>query len=292
MKPSKSRNKGDLKGREKLNGKRIPRPMGLTYQILSLKNKETGTINTEQLEEVKRKIVEQWSSSGMILNGKIYTLEQLASYLNMETNRVYKYMWGAMKKVGKVIERKDAGDLAREIFGIALKKTTEIGALSLHQVQILMGDQDGHYKPFLSSAVNQALGNLNATQAPLLALLRTLTEKQETNIIFNTNNTLINNQTINQEGAMKIISAQQQSMLEAPNMADSALAIIAQSGTLPDINPRTQDVGTITKIKYFEGAHPGIPNEANPSKSHDHLGRREVKEKVWDKAEDSDEFKA
>lgn len=252
---------------------RIPRPLGLTLNLIQARKQE------KNLDEVRRVVVEQWTSSGMKLNGKNYSVEQLASYLATDPDYIMENMWKAMRKVGKLIDSKDAGEIARDLFSWAFKNGLEITALTRQQTDTLLRSQGDKYVPFLSSAVNQSLGNLNATQSSILSLIKVLTDKQETNILINNNNLTTTNQFLTNAAALKLIDADQKSMLELPEMADIKVSITE----LPDIDPNTQNLADITKLKVFEPTNP-MPNPIT------HSNRREVKEHILDVIEDEEDF--
>lgn len=241
----KRKNKGDLKDREKLQGIRIPRPMGLTLQLSQSHKKQ------EELLNIKIRVIEQWTTGGMRLNERTYSLEQISQYLNMQPSIVMKYMWKSMNKMGNIFNTKDSNEQARVIFSYCLKLGLEISSEMANQVQILSRSQAGQYKPFLSSAVNQALANWNSSQSPLLALLKTLTDKQQTNILINNQIQQNTHQHVTSDEAIKIINSKVPSMLEDPIMASNKIATYAESLSLPDLNPNTQNIALITKPKLL-----------------------------------------
>lgn len=278
-------------------GLRIPRPLGLTLKTRELTNiKDTDQYN-QKLLYTKIALIEQWTSNGFMLNGITTTQEDLSNYLNLPIALIVKYMWKAMEKMGRIWNKgPELEEKARALFSIALKKGLEIQSLGTQQVAILMGSQAGEYKAFISATVNQALANLNATQAPIHKMLEMITSK--TNPMF-TFNTLIGTPqghgqgtgtplSLNQEGAMRIINEGHPSMLEDPLLASSLIEKYRQAGLLPDTNPRTQNVGEICAYKLFDD---GDGNKDEDGRITSHENRRKVMEGVVD-IEDADMFKA
>lgn len=264
------RNKGTIKNKESLT-KRVPRPLGLTLALSEYHQKSINNQEANQaLLSIKIRLIEQWTTNGMRLNERIYTLQQISQYLNLPPSIVMKYTWKAMAKMGKVLNYEDHVGITRDLFSNCLFLGTESHALAAQQVSILMRSQGDKYKPFISGSVNQAIGNLIQSQNPLQSLLKLLMEKQELNPLVGTqNNTL--HLHVTQSEAMKIINSKQPSMLENPIMADQVLAGVS----LPDISPRTQDIKEISRPKLL-----------NPSQPLTHENRREVYEKL----EDEDQF--
>lgn len=278
-------NQANTNIKQKAQPRRIPRPLGITARIQSAsKNKETYQ---DELKLIQKSIVETWTSAGMRLNDRTVTMEQLKNFTGLTDKAIDKYMWGAMNKMGKVMERKEIGQIAREVFGMAFKKSLEIGAQIQDQVAILSARQGSQYVPFLTSALNQALANLNQSQTPLHNLLRMLTDKADVNILnyTNINNNGASTVFLNHEAAMKLIQENQQSMLEDPHLATAQIEKYKSAGLLPDINARTQNVAELTKPKIF--LNPAL-TKADPIK---HENRREA-EVGPIRIEDAEEFTA
>lgn len=256
-------------------GTRVPRPFGTTLALIQYHQKQnkdngkepiqntntnTNTNIEEELLMIKKRVIDQWSSNGMVLNNKVMSMNDMVQYMNLPESVIYKYMWKAMGKLGKVFNFDKGNDIARAIFGMVAKKSFESSALLEEQAKILMRAQGGEYKPYISQTVNQALMSLNNAQAPMIQLLKMLTEKTTTNIFIGT--PVVNPEeslALNTDGAIKLIHENSQSMLDEPRLALPHIT----SQTLPDINPRTQDVGLITQYK------PPIPtNPIHPAAVH------------------------
>jgi hypothetical protein len=271
---------------------RIPRPLGTTARMYALKKTEQTdkVLAAEEYREIQRSIVESWASNSMRLNDRTYTIEQLKQYTGCTDKEIDKYMWRAMGKMGKVMEKKEVGQMARVLFSEVLKKSLEIQALTADQVAILASQQGSAYVPFLTSALNQALANLNSTQGPMMGLLKMLTEKHDTNIIYNTqiNNNGTSQTFLNAEAAMKLIQSNEKSMLEDPHLAQEQVEKYKLAGLLPDINARTQNVGELTKPKFF--LNPAeVKDTPSPTSRHEDRREAEVGPILL---EEEDDFKA
>jgi len=273
---------------------RVPRPLGLTLQMRHLNqgtNNPSNPKKQEELTKIKIALIEQWTSAGMMLNGVTYTMEQLSNYLNMNMELITKYMWKCMGKMGKVLEKgPELEEKTRAIIFMSLKKILENQALSAQQVQILMDSQQGEYQPFISSTVNQALANLNASQAPLHKLIELMSPRANTNL--NINNNIQNNvpgsgsgtTALTTQAALILIKENGASMLEDPLLAMPQIEGYAKAGLLPDINPNTQPIKQITALKVFDDG------KGNKDLDH-HLNRRQITENIVD-IENEDDFKA
>lgn len=274
---------------------RIPRPRGLTLLSQSLnKNKETKDNQALQLI-LKKQILKQWVAQGMQLNGIVYSIDEMGIYLGLPTEYITNQCFEAMRQVGNLWIGEKGEENARAIFSQSLIKGLEIQALSHHQVQILMASQGGEYRPFISATVNQALANLNSTQAGIHSLLKMLTEKQSTNIILNQYNTSNTQEVhITSEEALAMINGNKPSMLADPLLADEQILKYQKAGLLPDINARTQDASEWSKPKHFTNPllTTGTPSPSESPTKSSHHDRRERSENVIDIVEDEDEFKA
>lgn len=272
---------------------RVPRPLGLTLQLRTINKQEN---NGEELRRIKIALIEQWTSGNMMLNEKIYTVEQMSSYLNMSIAEINKYMWKAMGKIGKLLEKKEAGEIARDLFGWGLKKNMEIHALLAYQAKLMLGSQHDEYKPFISQTVNQALSNLNASQASTLGLIKVLTDKHDTNIIIN-QNMQSTNQSLTIESAMKLLSVDQNGIEESEESINQKALSFSPFPTIPDTNPRTQDIRFLTTPKVEKSADSHInplPIKVQKGTSDGihqgtkHENRRQQSEQILDDLDEED----
>lgn len=122
-------------------------------------------------------------------------------------------------------------------------------ALNRSQVELLLASQGGEYQPFISSAVNQALANNTASLNPILAILKQLTEKTQTNIFIDNSkkeSLIQNNQYLTTDTALKLIASNAESMALDPTLADAYIGMIKG---LPDVSAKTQDLRSIG-VKY------------------------------------------
>lgn len=275
----KSQSPSKTKKLSKDNQLRIPRPLGLTLSLRTYhKTKDLNTLN-----KIKERVIEQWIGNDMMYNDRIYNIQEMSGYLNMPSTMIMKGVHKVMEKMGRLIPKDQTEGITRALFSKAIILGSEIQSLHARQVRILFDAQGDNYKPFVSGAVNQALANWNSTQTAPLALLRMLTEKQSVNI-FNptfTNPTQSGTQ-LTAEMAMKLIHENQQSMLEDSGLADKSVRIDG----LPDINPRSQNVGLITQPKLLE-----VPNPIHPAHPQTHEDRRERQEFIKDEDIEEEDFR-
>ncbi len=257
------------------NKSKSPQPIDLT-------NKQLRQTN----QQIKYYIIEQWTHGAMRLNNQLYTINQLAQYLNMDIIHIQQYMQIAMRKIGKWLgDEANMAEKARAIFFQAVNLVSENVSLSRDQVELLKVSQSGHYKPFISSTLNQALANHTTAIRPFLDLIKVLEPKQTGNMIFDnrTVNITKSQQFITTEEAIKMINANTQSMADNPSLAD---AYIGTQSPLPDVGARTQDLKAIG-IRY-DGT---IKNSEDGPISIDHHQNRGGKA-FEGRIEDEDDFKA
>lgn len=222
---------------------RIPRPLGLTLRAKQLHMEG----DTDSMIKLKHILIEQWTNNGMVLNNQLYTPEQLSAYLNMPILYITKYMMKSLKNMGKVMDMNKVEENARAIFGLCLKKGLEIQAQCQAQVGCLVAQQGGEYVPFLTPALNQALANLNATQLPMLSLLKTMTDKAPVNILLQNMPTAIitgdaQAKYLTTDEALKLITPGRPSMHQDISLAHDYISHIPN---LPSVDARTQDLREI-----------------------------------------------
>lgn len=244
-----------------LTDNRMPRPRGLTNLSINL------TDNTNRLTKLREYIIGKWVHNNLTLNNRIMNMDELGDYIQMSPGIVMRYMVEVMKDMGKVLNKVEGTELARALFSHILKNGLEIQAQHQAQVGNLLASQGARYQPFISMAVNQSLANLNATQGTLLALLKTLTEKNVTNILIHNETNTTENKYLTTDEAVKLIGPNQISMIEDPSLAQSY--ILSQKG-LPDVGARTQDLrGIGIRHDGTQNASAGLPEEPTPRPKRD-----------------------
>lgn len=230
---------------------RVSRPAGVTMLARSLKennymntNEEDNNANTKKaiIPKLKQHIIHTWINNNMRLNGQLVNTIQLGHYLNLPELYIQKHMIQYLEKMGKFMESRDLASITRGLSSLCLKFASEIHAQVQDQVHTLVQSQGGKYVPFVSSCVNQAIGNLINSQEPMLKLLKALGGGEGTNVFIqhNTQNKEAD-KYLNTDDAIKLIANSTPSMMDDPSLADAYIAHL----TLPNINARTQNLREI-----------------------------------------------
>lgn len=234
--------------------RRIPRPLGTTYQSIQLNQEKEETKKRTYLKQIQRRMIEQYVANGLRLNGQQIPIAQFASFLKLTTIELIKAMNEEMNKVSKFFDSDEGRQLARVAFLGAIFEAQETMAISKSQTQLLLASQGQEYVPFLSSSVNQAIANQITAQKPMLELIKLLLDggSKETNILIqNTQNNQSNNQFITPDMAVKMLTEHSvKSLLPASNAIGQTYEDIEQEaanlGTeLPEVRAQFQD---LTKI--------------------------------------------
>lgn len=225
---------------------RVPRPKGYTIAITTIHN----TINKEkklrQLERIKELTIEQWTLNSYQVNNETYSISKMAEYLGMGIEVVMQVMNKVLLKVANIFDNQEdtnqRGQFARAQIFRSIFLSLENEALSKAQAELLIREQDGHYKPFLTSEVNRALGNLTQAQKPILDLLKLITDKDPT--------LLTGKLPENQNESVKYISTEQAIKLVRDNSASvidnpQDTAAYLDFTDLPNVDARTQDLTSI-----------------------------------------------
>lgn len=277
MKPERKRKKEYIKPIEFNDGKvRVPRPLGFTYTLIANKNQDREIIN-----QLRKKTIELYVNQNFTLNNKPTKIDELASYLGMNTQTVLREMNREIERITNFFDGKEGRQIARVRYEMAVKKSLEIQALVAQQTQTLMHIQGTKYVPFLTTEVNRSLANLITAQKPVHDLLKMLTEKQQINILIPSDgdSRTSGQHYISPEQAMKMITEKAESLL---GNADAIAAKEVELGSLPDVLARNQD---LTKIGVRIPAKVDkiyMPNNAN---SHNNRPDR-----VPNEVHDADDF--
>lgn len=154
--------------------KRIPRPQGLTILSQQLKNNPT--------EELTDKLFAYILSNRLELNGKMLSLSTIGSILNIPEITVFKRFTAYQNKLSKAFLGK-AGESAGAIGFFSLKAALEGYVSTNAQLAVLTRSQGGQYKPYISSSVNEALGQNTAAIRTLLDFYKVMKPGTPTNAL-------------------------------------------------------------------------------------------------------------
>ncbi len=155
--------------------KRIPRPLGLT--ILS------QTIQRDKPDEqTMEKLFSYILHNKLQINGKQLSLRTLGSLLHIPETTVYKRWIEYQNKLSNAFIGK-AGNGAGAIGFFSLEAAMEGYLASSAQLAVLTRSQGGQYKPYISSSVNEALGQNTAAIRTLLDFYKTMKGSSPTNAL-------------------------------------------------------------------------------------------------------------
>ena len=148
-------------------GQRIPRPQGLTFLALSLRkqenNKESDQLSEQSIHKLKEHVLQQWILNDFQLNNKRLSIDQLSKLLQISSATIIRTMQRVSGIMLGITEDQDPAVLARAIQNMALKFSLDGHLSAQRQVAILADAQGDRYVPYLSSALNQAIGNVLAS---------------------------------------------------------------------------------------------------------------------------------
>lgn len=227
---------------------RHPRPLGLTNYLIQYHQNPNPQHKQEQLQKIKQLIINQWTANGMTINNKMYTFEDLSTYLNLPVHIIQLQANKQMMRIARFMDDEKTKDWTRAQFFRAFNLGLETQSLIHQQASLLLASQGDTYQPFISGEVNRALNNLISAQKPIHDLLRLTMEKSTTNILIQNGpiGEANNGPNLTADEAVRIIRTQQQSMLEDPSLLEAKeQALLEAPDGLPNINARTQDLASI-----------------------------------------------
>lgn len=223
---------------------RIPRPIGYTYLCQEIHKSQDKDKQEDLRKELIRRTIEIYVNNNLQWMGKQMNVTEFATYLNIDTRELLMRMNKEFVRIGNFFDDEKGQAFARAQLFAAIKKGLEISAQVEAQAHVLGTAQGNKYVPFLSSAVNQALGNLINSQRPIHDLLKLITDKSPTNPFINTDGSSSTSgaKYLTPETAIKLINNGTASLLN-----DSALlaAKAEELKALPDVNARNQDLTSI-----------------------------------------------
>lgn len=229
---------------------RFPRPLGTTSLSLQLQQENNQITKDNLLHRIRKLLIEQWASNGMMLNNRVYTVDEFSLFLNIPSITLIKLMNEELTKIGKFFEDKEGKQLARVSLFRSLFWALENQSIAKSQLHILMADQGQRYVPFLSAEVNKAIANSTNAIKPMLDILKLMMEKTSDNPLLpntTTNNNL--NIYVSPDEANRMIQDKGlASLLEDEGHLEQKMAILSQA-SLPEVNATYQNLTNIG-IKY------------------------------------------
>lgn len=277
---------------------RIPRPLGTTYTAILIRNNQDNETKQKQIERLRQITIDHWMASNMILNNRVYNIDEMALYLGITPELLMRTMNKQFEAMGKVLERQDLSQIARVIFSKSQKNCLEIEALARAQTNILLASQGGEYKPFISAEVNRSISNMISSTKPQQDLLRLILDSGKGNPLSReASNNGGSSNSIGKDEALQIIQENTQSLLLNDSALEAKYAEIrndmeANNLLLPDVNARTQDLSKIgIKIKPTQlTTNPNGPTSSDNGPSESHINRANKAHHSVIEDIDSDDF--
>lgn len=242
--------------------KRIPRPLGLTILSQSIQTKKPD-------EQVIEKLFSYILHNKLQINGKQLSLRTIATLLHIPETTVYKRWTEYQNKLNNAFIGK-AGNGAGALGFFSLEAAMEGYLASQAQLAVLVRSQGGQYKPYISSSVNEAIGQNTAMIRTLLDFYKALKGNAPTNALQINNynapegkdNTALKSISINE--AMKLLEDQGIAKIGYdenlyPDVAKSHLSSdipevrathqeMSKSDAMPIMLPSTKAKGTEGKV--------------------------------------------
>lgn len=152
---------------------RVPRPKGLT-QALSIR-----PLTPTQKNHAIDKIIQEWIDNLYMYNGETYTLNQIAKTIGITIRKAYKRTNKVIRRLGVLKGTKEEDLLQEKILtdnlrSLILKEALGSRLIVKEQVESMLQSQAGEYQAFISSTVNQSIGNLLKSDQILIELLKAI----------------------------------------------------------------------------------------------------------------------
>lgn len=226
---------------KEIPSKRIPRPKGLTY-LLKTKREETNYINKKV---IRRELIKEYALNGFQFMGRVVDIKTFSLIIGATEVEVMDGLnRGFDDFMTSEMLRKSSALMASNTIFQAYRGTQ----LAHDQATLLLKAQGGKYKPFISSAVNDAIrGQLQATKVQMdmvkllndMSLLQTYIPDKAV-------------QFIGTDEALRLIRQEVQVPLLSNPEALMALKNQYQIGTGPNIIANTQDGTEIIDFEPLE----------------------------------------
>jgi len=221
---------------------RHPRPMGTTEAMYLIHNQKQEN-KDKLIKALQHRLIRNYVTQDMKVNDEPWNINKLAKYLDIHPTIVMKVIQEEITRISRFMDGEENKGLARVIKFRALKLGLDVQGIGTQQAEVLMRAQGNKYVPFLSGAVNQAIGNLNGILKTQIELFRGFDDAAKPALGINEDKEFGNTGTqyLTTDMALKMIT-------EAPNqISDEEYLNLKEKelGTLPDVCARNQDLSTI-----------------------------------------------
>lgn len=231
-----------MKTKQKVQRTRHPRPMGTTEQITQYHNSQQE--NKEKiLKGIQIRLIQLYVASDMRFNDEAWNINTLSKYLNVNPTITMKVIQEQITRISGFMGGQDNEAYARVIKFRAQKLSLDIQGIGTQQVEVLARAQGRKYVPFLTGALNQAIGNLTQIHKTQLELIRAMHESARPASGINNDKQFGNTGTayLTPDEALKLINAENTNFneIEYTDMLAKGL------GPIPDVCARNQDLTSI-----------------------------------------------
>lgn len=140
--------------------KRIPRPLGLTFQALTLSTNPSK----QEKKKIQEQLIGQYVAQGTKFNGRNTTIQEFANFIGVSTIELLQMMTKEISRIDNFFASKNGNrNQSRALFLGLFFGAQEATEMARNQATILAKAQGQDYVPFLSSALNQSIANYSSS---------------------------------------------------------------------------------------------------------------------------------
>lgn len=242
--------------------KKIPRPLGLTFQAIQLRALPEDQ-SQQKTKEIQKRLVELYVAQGTKINNRTMNIQEFSSYIGLSTIELMKMMNKELERIDGFFDNNGKGSRAqtRALFLGLFFEVQQASQMAQKQATILAKAQGQKYVPFLSSSLNQAIANLSTSFKPSIELVKLLDGTSSNNPNSNglTTNTQNNHYHITPDKAFEIARKAYQNSTENDAQIDTPstpFLLPEMEPNLPEVRAQFQDLNSIG-IR-----HDGLKDEA------------------------------
>lgn len=264
--------------RKVIEGNRVPRPMGLTYASIGLRQSITHDPNKEKEQRMKLQMImiKQWIANGMILNGKLISIENMSLLIGLPSDTIMRTMNKEFIDMKRIMGKEELGTLTSVMIGICGKKILESEAHSDSRLRMLEASEGGTYRAFISTEVNKAMGNKLQAVKQITDFTKVLLDASKAyreSVPGDPNPNAKSIKYLGTDEAIILINSQHKSMLEDEGLIEAKEKELLG---LPNIDGRNQDLTSIG-IRHTGQVDPKPGEDASPrnhANSHESRGNK------------------
>src|SRR5690242_4233611 len=124
------------KNKKELIIKRVPRPLGLTYQCIQYNNATNDTIKAKLKYRIYTSIIDTYLRNNLKINNRTLNITKLDILLDTDNRTIIKLITKGYERMANILDDGEGKSIARAVLVLSLEKSLEGLSLATKQASI------------------------------------------------------------------------------------------------------------------------------------------------------------